>query len=90
MPNWQTSLLPFPSSGTKSRKPSELIYSDICDPTPNSFLSRSRYYATFINVYSRFVWIFFMKEKSEMFEIFVRFRSFAKNHFQSKIKKIPQ
>ncbi|GJR47637.1 retrovirus-related pol polyprotein from transposon TNT 1-94 [Tanacetum coccineum] len=52
----------------------ELIHTDICGPiSPESF-SGKRYFITFIDDYSRKIWVYFLKEKSEAFEVFKKFK----------------
>ena len=53
-----------------TKQPLKLIYTDICGPiTPKSF-SRKRYFITFIDDFLRKTWVYFLKEKSEAFEVF--------------------
>ena len=52
----------------------ELIHTDICGPiTPKSFGDK-RYFITFIDDYTRKTWVYFLKEKSEAFETFKKFK----------------
>jgi GAG-pre-integrase domain len=51
----------------------KLIHTDICGPiTPKSF-GEKRYFITFIDDYTRKIWMYFLKEKSEAFETFKKF-----------------
>jgi hypothetical protein len=57
----------------------ELIHTDIYGPiTPNS-LGKYRYFITFIDDFSRKAWIYFLKEKSEAFSIFKKFKMLIEN-----------
>ena len=49
-------------------------------------LSMHVYYASFIDAYSRKTWIYFLKKKDEVFEIFKEFKSLVENLFEKKIK----
>ena len=55
-------------------KPSEgvldLVHSDVWEPAPIEARGGARYYVTFIDDFSRKVWIYFLKEKSEVFSKF--------------------
>ena len=52
-----------------------LILTDICGQiTPESF-SGKMYFISFIDVFSRKTWVYFFKEKSEMFQVFKRFKA---------------
>ena len=57
-----------------AKQPLELIHIDICGPiTPESF-SGKRYFISFIDDYSWKTWAYFLKEKSEAFQVFKRFK----------------
>ena len=57
-----------------AKQPLELIHTDICGLiTPESF-SGKRYFISFIDDYSRKTWVYFLKEKSEAFEVFKKFK----------------
>ena len=47
----------------------DLIHSDVSRPMPTTSNNGSRYFLTFIDDCSRFCWVYFMKQKSELFEI---------------------
>ncbi|KAE8721174.1 hypothetical protein F3Y22_tig00016637pilonHSYRG00095 [Hibiscus syriacus] len=58
----------------RAKHPLELIHTDICGPiTPESFSSK-RYFISFIDDFSRKTWVHFLKEKSEAFEVFKKFK----------------
>ena len=68
----------FPHEKHVSKRPLELIHSDVWGPTKNTSLAGSQYYVTFVDDHTRKVWIYFMKSKSE---VFGHFKSF-KNHVE--------
>ena len=49
-------------------------------------LSRYVYYVYFIDDYSRKTWIYFLKNKDEVFRKFKEFKALIKNHTEKKIK----
>jgi histone deacetylase 1/2 len=55
-----------PRSSSESRHPSDLVFSDVWGPTPNSF-GRYSYYVNFIDDFSKFTWIYLLRHKSEVF-----------------------
>jgi len=60
----------------------------MCGPiTPESF-SGKRYFISFIDDFSRKAWVYFLKEKSEVFEIFKKFRVMVENETNRTIKAI--
>lgn len=64
--------LPYPKSTSVSSSPLDLVFSDVWGPAPQS-VGRFNYYVSFIDDYSKFIWIYLIRHKSEVFE---RFRDF--------------
>ncbi|KAL6325362.1 hypothetical protein AAG906_023207 [Vitis piasezkii] len=52
----------------------ELVHTDLWGPSPVSSLGGSRYYITFIDDSSRKVWVYFLKNKSDVFETFKKWK----------------
>ena len=71
-----------------AKEPLQLIHSDICGPLEVPSLSRPIYFLTFIDDFSRKSWVYFLKNKSEVFSIFQIFKSFVENEFGKKIKNL--
>lgn len=59
--------LPFKESQTRSSNALELVHSDVFTLRTPSFTGL-RHMVTFIDDYSRYTWVYFLKEKSEVFE----------------------
>jgi transposase InsO family protein len=53
----------------------QLIHVDICGPIKPVSNSKKRYFISFIDDYSRKVWIYFLAEKSEAFTIFKNYKN---------------
>ena len=51
-------------------------------------LSAYEYYVTFIDDYSRNTWIYFLKNKSEVFKKFKEFKALIENHSERRIKTL--
>ena len=79
---------PFLKSETKTKGVLELIHSDVCGPVSSTSLSGFEYYITFIEDFSRKNWIYFLKEKSEVFEKFKEFKALIENLSEKKIKTL--
>lgn len=60
----------------------QLVHADICGPIKPVSSSKKRYFISFIDDYSRKVWIYFLTEKSEDFTIFKNY----KNLFEKEIR----
>ena len=76
----------FPSSKSKAKGILEIIHSDVCRPMSSSSLSGYVYYVYFIDDFSRKTWIYFMKNKDEVFSKFKEFKALIENQTKKKIK----
>ena len=65
----------------RAKKPLEVVYSDVCGLLDNNSLGGNRYFLTFVDEFTRKIWIYLLKEKCEVFGRFVNF--FAKVEMQS-------
>ena len=54
----------------------------------SSSLSGYVYYVSFIDDFSRNTWIYFLKNKDEVFNKFKEFKALIENHTEKKIKTI--
>ena len=72
----------------RAKEPLQLIHSDICGPLEVPSLSHTVYFLTFIDDFSRKSWVYFLKNKSEVFSIFKNFKSLVENESSKKIKTL--
>ena len=56
----------------------EIIHSNVCRPMSSSSLSEYVYYVSFIDEFFRKTWIYFMKNKDEVFSKFNEFKDLCK------------
>ncbi|KAE8681718.1 hypothetical protein F3Y22_tig00111310pilonHSYRG00060 [Hibiscus syriacus] len=77
--------LQYDESKFKAKEPLELVHSDVFRPVKQQSISGMRYMVTFIDDFSRYVWVFFMKEKSDTFSKFKEFRDTAEGEVGKKI-----
>jgi transposase InsO family protein len=70
----------FPKEASyRAKKVLELVHTDIYGPiTPNS-LGKHRYFITFIDDFSRRTWVYILKEKSDVFFVFKKFKVLVEN-----------
>jgi len=58
----------FPKeSNSSAKKPLELIHVDVCGLIKPSSLGKNNYFLLFIDDFSRKIWVYFLKQKSEVF-----------------------
>ena len=66
----------------------DLIHSDVVGPIPTTSINGCKYFLTLIDDCYRYCWIYFMKQKSEVFDIFKVFKAMIENYFSKNIKSI--
>lgn len=47
-----------------------VVHSDVCGPFEVPSLGGNKYFVSFVDEYSRMLWIYLIKTKGEVFEIF--------------------
>ncbi|KAJ4758161.1 polyprotein [Rhynchospora pubera] len=78
--------LPFVPSTSKSVAPLELLHSDVWGPAPVLTDSGFRYFLVFVDDFTRFTWIFFLKSKDEVVKVFSSFKLQVENLLGTNIK----
>lgn len=76
----------FPISTTRTENVLDLIHSDLNGPMENRSIGGARYILTFIDDHSRKIFVYFIQEKSEVFDKFVEFKALVENQTGRKIK----
>jgi len=76
------------SSYTPSRAKEllQVIYSDVCGPFDVPSLGENKFFVTFVDELSRKIWIYLLKLKSEVFQIFKNFKSLVEKQSGKCIK----
>ena len=80
--------LPFDKSTSRCMAPLELIHSDLMGSTRTPSFSRYSYMLIFVNDYSIFTWLYFVKHKSKVFNKFMEFKEVVEGVLGSKIKRL--
>ena len=81
--------VPHPSKSIVTTvKPFELLHMDLFGPVAYISIGGNKYGLVIVDDYSRFTWVFFLHDKSEVQETFKKFAKRAQNEFETKIKKV--
>jgi transposase InsO family protein len=64
----------------------DLVHSDLMGPFPHLSIIKSRYFLNFIDDYSRYTWVYFLKKISEVFEHIKDFKGLVETQTGKKIK----
>ena len=76
--------LPFSESSRVVKHPLELVFSDVWGHAQTS-VSGHNYYVSFIDAYSRFTWLYLIKKKSDVFDVFIQFQAHVERLLRQKI-----
>lgn len=79
---------PFLSSERKTKNLLELIHTDVCGPLTPQSIGGAKYFITFVDDYSRKVFVYVMKKKSEALQKFVHFKNFVEKQIDTSIKTL--
>jgi len=78
--------LSFPHNASQANHYFHIIHSDVWGISPIVSHVDYKYFVIFIDDYSQFTWLYFLRSKAEVFSVFQRFVSFLKTQFSAHIK----
>ncbi|MCI13909.1 copia-type polyprotein, partial [Trifolium medium] len=64
----------------------EVIHSDVCGPFEVPSLGGNKYFISFVDEFSRMMWIYLIKVKSESFDVFRKFKKKVEKYSEKSIK----
>jgi histone deacetylase 1/2 len=79
--------LPFELSTRVSTEPLALVHSDVWGPAIKSS-SRYHYYVSFLDDYSKFVWVYLLRHKSDVEKVFYQFQNRVERQLGTKIRSV--
>jgi hypothetical protein len=62
------------------------VHNDVFGPMSIPSLGKSVYYVSFIDEFSRYTWIYFIRKKYEVFDMFKEFKAPIRNQIEKIIK----
>ncbi|KAL4379405.1 hypothetical protein GQ457_02G040510 [Hibiscus cannabinus] len=81
--------LPFPKEEVwRASEKLQLVHTNICGPHITLSLGGNKYFILFIDDFTRMKWGYFMKEKSEVFKVFKKFKALAEVQSGCKLQKL--
>ena len=84
----KSKVLPFPSEGSRATNPFDIVHSDVWGISPIISHEGYKYFVTFIDDYSRYTWVYFLRKKSEVFSMFKLFLGLIHTQFAATIKTL--
>lgn len=77
---------PFNNAGTRAKDLLEIVHSDVCGPSPVASMGGARYFLLFLDDFSRMIFVYILKQKSDVVDKFIEFQRFAENQTGKSIK----
>jgi hypothetical protein len=78
----------YPLSNTKALAPFDLIHTDVWGPSPIISKAGYRWYIIFVDDFSRLTWLYLLKTKENVKDIFRIFITMIRTQFEKNIKVI--
>ena len=82
----KSKVLPFPHHASYASQCFELIHSDVWGIALVVSHAHYKYFVTFIDDFSRFTWVYFLRAKGEVFSVFKCFLALLETQFPASIK----
>ncbi|CAH9124534.1 unnamed protein product, partial [Cuscuta epithymum] len=79
--------LSFPTSTIKTSRSFELIHCDIWGVYRCDSISDARYFLSIVDDFTRGVWVYLMKNKSEVPQLLIQFCKMVDTQFEQKVKR---
>ncbi|KAJ6861975.1 retrovirus-related pol polyprotein from transposon RE2 [Populus alba x Populus x berolinensis] len=76
--------LPFSTSTLVSTKPLQVIFSDVWT-SPVTSSTGFKYYVIFVDHFTKYLWFYPLTRKSEVLDVFQRYKSIVENYFNQRI-----
>ncbi|GJX15178.1 putative RNA-directed DNA polymerase [Tanacetum coccineum] len=87
-PLGKSSKLPLFESGFQSNNILDLVYYDVWGPAPLLSFECHRYFMLCIDHHSRYMWIYHLAQKSDMYSTFKSFVQMVERQFTTKLKNV--
>ncbi|XP_022889208.1 uncharacterized protein LOC111404668 [Olea europaea var. sylvestris] len=78
----------YSQSMNKRSIPFALIHSDVWGPSPNSIGSKVSWFVIFVDDCTRMTWLYLMKHKNEVLQVFQSFHAMIRTQFSAKLRVI--
>ncbi len=80
---------PFPvSSGMLAEEPLDLVHTDLCGKVNAKSIGGAEYFLVFVDDKTRYVWVYFLKRKDEVFSRFIEWKAMVEKSGSRKLKKL--
>ena len=77
---------PHKKGSSRKAEPLQLVHSNVCGPMPMASMGGALYFVTFIDDFSRKVWVYSIRRKDQVLSIFQRFVALVETQTGKKVK----
>ena len=70
----------------RAKQPLVIVHLDVCGPFDTPSLGCNRYFLTFVDEFTKKIWIYLLKEKGSVFSLFVKFCTSGERQSKLKLK----
>lgn len=81
-------ILPFVTSISEYHFPLELVHIDLWRPSPVKSHNGYSYFVSFINEFTKYIWLYLLKTKAEVYQTFLHFKTLVENQLNTKMKVV--
>lgn len=78
----------FMNTGTRATKKLEIVHSDVCGPIQVNSMSGAKYFLTFIDDFTRKVFVYVLKNKNQVFKCLTEFKNIAEKQSDCQLKTV--
>ncbi|KAK9093736.1 hypothetical protein Scep_025205 [Stephania cephalantha] len=71
---------------SRASAPLHLVHSDLWGLAPQARINGARYFALFVDDFSRFSWLYLLPSKDQLISAFIQFKTMAEKQLESSIK----
>ena len=76
----------FGTANHDTREILEYVHNDVWEPTKTASIGGSHYFVSFVYDFSKCVWVYTMRVKDEILEIFLKWKKLVETQTDGKIK----
>jgi len=77
---------PHKKGSSRKAEPLQLVHSDVCGPMPMASMGGALYFVTFIDDFSRKVWVYSLRRKDEVLKVFQRYVTLVETQTGKRLK----
>ncbi|KAK2426061.1 putative mitochondrial protein [Trifolium repens] len=70
----------------RAKEKLDVVYTDVCGPFDTESLGGNKYFVSFVDEYSRMMWLYLIKTKDEVLHVFQKFKVMVEKQAERKIK----